>query len=98
MGQKGNAFAIERSADGEITKQAQSTVSRRPEESVRTRSIVRFAMRVPSYSAADRDDEYIVKTNNSSWPKVTMSLGSAEGLLGLGLKRVDNLAAWREMA
>ena len=65
-----------------ITKPAQSTVLHRPEESVRTRSIVRFAMRVPSYSAANRDDEYNVKTNNSSWPKTTMSLVSA--LLGLG--------------
>jgi hypothetical protein len=73
MERKGNAFAIERSAVGGITKLAQSTVLRRPEESVRTRSIVRFAMRVPSYSAANRDDEYSVKTNNSSWPRATMS-------------------------
>ena len=56
---------------------------------VRTRSIVRFAMRVPSYSAANRDDEYNVKTNNSSWPKTTMSLVSA--CLGLGLVRIKEL-------
>jgi hypothetical protein len=92
MEQKGNAFAIERSVGG-ITKLAQSTVLRRPEESERTRSIVRFAMRVPSYSAANRDDEYNVKTNNSSWPKATMS-SVRLGLLGLGLKRVN--AAWHE--
>jgi hypothetical protein len=73
MEQKGNAFAIERSVSGGITKLAQSTVLRGPEESERTRSIVRFAMRVPSYSAANRDDEYNVKTDNSSWPKATMS-------------------------
>jgi len=85
MEQKGNAFVIERSTGGGITKLAQSTVSRRPEESVRTRSIVRFAMRVPSYSVANRDDEYNVKTNNSSWPKTTMSLTSRLGLVkGLG--------------
>ncbi len=84
MEQKGSAFAIERSAGGGITKLAQSTVLRRPEESVRTRSIVRFAMRVPSYSAAKRDGEYNVKTNNSSWPKATMSSVSR----GLGLVRV----------
>lgn len=80
MEQKGNAFAIERPAGGGITKLAQSTVRRRPEESVRTRSIVRFAMCVPSYSAANRDDEYNVKTNNSSWPKTTISLVSAWAL------------------
>jgi hypothetical protein len=74
---------------GGITKLAQSTVLRRPEESVRTRSIVRFAMRVPSYSAANRNDEYNDKTNNSSWPKATMSL------VRLGLVRV-RIAAWHE--
>jgi hypothetical protein len=31
----------------------------------------RIVMRVPSYSTADRDDEYNVKTNNSSWSKTT---------------------------
>jgi hypothetical protein len=31
----------------------------------------RIAMCVPSYSTADRGDEYNVKTNNSSWSKTT---------------------------
>ena len=52
-----HAFAIERSAGWGITKLAQSAVVRRPKKSVRTRSIVRFAERVPSYSAVNRDDE-----------------------------------------
>lgn len=92
MEQKGNAFAIERSAGGGITKLSQSTVLRRPEEIVRTRSIVRFAMRVPSYSAANRDDGYNVKTNNSSWPKTTMSLVSAWAW-GLWIKGVNSCVA-----
>ena len=68
---------------------------------MRTRSIVRFAMRVPSYSAANREDENNVKTNNTSWPKTTMSFVSETlGLLGLGLKEAYRitLAAWRKMA
>ena len=71
MGQTGNAFAIERSMQ---VKPGQHAVLRSAEESLRTRSIVRFAMRVPSYSAANRSDEYKVKTNNNRWPRI-MSAG-----------------------
>jgi hypothetical protein len=71
---------------GESQNWLSRPVLRRPEEYVRTRSIVRFAMRVPSYSAANRDDEYNVKSNNSSWPKTAMSLVSAWAWGSLGLK------------
>lgn len=69
MGQTGNAFAIERSAE-----ETQHAVLRSAEDFLRTRSIVRFAMRVPSYSAANRSGEYNVKTNKSRWPRI-MSAG-----------------------
>ena len=76
MGQTGNAFAIERSMQ---VKPGQHAVLRSAEESLRTRSIVRFAMRVPSYSAANRSDEYKVKTNNNRWPRI-MSAGGIKGV------------------
>jgi hypothetical protein len=57
-------------AEWEPQNTIQHTVLRCPKVPLRTRSIVRFAMRVPSYSAASRDDEYNDKTNNSRWPKI----------------------------
>ena len=71
MEEKGNVSAIEWTVGG---NQFRIMTCARLEEPVRTRSIVRFAMRVPSYSAANRDDEYNVKTSNSSWPKIMSEL------------------------
>ncbi len=48
MEQRGNVFAIERSVGGGITKAVQLTVCAVRKKYIRTRSIVRFAMRVPS--------------------------------------------------
>ncbi len=81
MEQRGNVFAIERSAGGESQNRL-SRPSCAVRKNLRTRSIVRFAMRVPSYSAANRDDEYNVKTNNSRWPKTIMLVVSLLGLRG----------------
>ena len=65
-----NAFAIEPSA-GKQKRRVQHILGC-PGISLRTRSMVRSAIRVPSYSRAD--DEYSIKTRDSRWPRI-MSVG-----------------------
>jgi hypothetical protein len=74
MEQRGNVFVTERSADGNYQKPAQQWSCAVRKSLSRTRSIVRFAMRVPSYSAANRDDEYNVKTRKRRWPRIMSEL------------------------
>jgi hypothetical protein len=63
-----NAFAIEPSATGKQRKR--SAFLGLTEISLRTRSMVRSAIRVPSYSAAKADDEHSIKTRDSRWPRI----------------------------
>ena len=74
MEQRENVFVTERSADGNYKKPAQQWSCSVRKRLSRTRSIVRFAMRVPSYSAAKRDDEYNVKTSKRRWPRIMSEL------------------------
>ena len=66
---RGNVFVTERSADGNYKRNGSAFSN-----GLAPRSIVWFAMRVPSYSAANRDDEYNVKTSKSRWPRITPEL------------------------
>ena len=70
--QIGNAFSIEPSVNDKQKKGVQHILDC-PGISLRTRSMVRSAIRVPSYSAAKANDEYRIKTTDSRYPR-TMSV------------------------